>query len=297
VAARPSPFEGLRPNRLELIDVLGEVYFNEAAPLLLGLLQSETNQSILKATVSALQLYHVPDVPEGIIAAIPRLGPDARLAAFNVLASRTDWAQRLVESIERGAVAKKVVSPEIVEKLRAEKEVALRVEDLFGPKRELDTETIANKIRKFADTIRSGSGNPFEGYNHFMLACGACHKLFGEGGQIGPDLTPFKRDDLDTMLMSIVNPSGEIREGFENIVVETKDGRNLSGFLVERYEDGMVLRGLDGETTHIKSAETVRTRSAGASLMPEGLLDAFDDQQVRDLFAYLRSHQPLVKQR
>jgi len=36
-------------------------------------------------------------------------------------------------------------------------------------------------------------------------------------------------------------------------------------------------------------------KAAGVSLMPEGLLDTFNDQQVRDLFAYLRSTQPLVK--
>ena len=99
------------------------------------------------------------------------------------------------------------------------------------------------------------------------------------------------------MLMSIVNPSGEVREGFENVIIETKDGRNLSGFLAERYDDAVVLRGLDGETTLIKKSEIERTRSAGASLMPEGLLDGFEDQQMRDLFAYLRSTQPLVKQR
>jgi putative heme-binding domain-containing protein len=94
-----------------------------------------------------------------------------------------------------------------------------------------------------------------------------------------------------------VNPSGEIREGFENVVIETRDGRNLSGFLAERYEDAVVLRGLDGESILIKKDNIARTKSAGGSLMPEGLLDGFEDQQIRDLFAYLRSTQPLVKQR
>lgn len=285
------------PDRVELIEILGEVLFDEAPPILLELLKLETNNAVLKATIAALQIYDVEGVAEKIIESLSRLSPDAQLTAFNVLASRSSWAGILLDSIKRADIAPKLVPREIVAKMRADEKLAAQVDDLFGPRRELDTETVNNKLKKFASTIRTGNGSPFEGYNNFMLACGACHKLFGDGGQIGPDLTTFKRDDLDTMLMSIVNPSGEIREGYENVIIETRDGRNLSGFLAERYEDSVVLRGLDGETTLIRKADIKRTRSAGASLMPEGLLDAFEDQQIRDLFAYLRSTQPLVKQR
>ncbi len=284
------------PSRLELIEVLGEVHFNQAAPVLIELLGKETNQVHLKAVVSALQIYDAPGVPEALIQHLGRLNPDGRLSAFNVLASRTAWAEKLLAAIKRADVPG-TIPREIIDKLRADEKLALQVDDIFGPRRELDPQTINSKLEKFASIIRSGSGSPFKGYENYNLACASCHKLFGEGGQIGPDLTPFKRDDLDTMLMSIVNPSGEIREGFENVIIETKDQRNLSGFLAERYEDSVVLRGLDGETTVIKKSDIERTRSAGASLMPEGLLDGFEDQQLRDLFAYLRSTQPLVKQR
>jgi putative heme-binding domain-containing protein len=290
-------FLGAKVKPEEIIEVLGEVRFAEAPPLLLKKLSTSTNQPVLKAAVSALQIYEVPGVPEGIIKSLPRLNSEGQLTAFNVLASRSSWAEKLLDSIKRADISSKDIPREIVDKLRADEKLTAQVDELFGPKRELDTETINKKIEKFAATIRSGSGNPFEGYKNYHLACGACHKLFGEGGQIGPDLTSFKRDDLDTILMSIVNPSGEIREGFENVIIETTDGRNLSGFLAERYEDAVVLRGLDGESTVVKKSEITKTRSAGSSLMPEGLLDAFEDQQLRDLFAYLRSTQPLVKQR
>ena len=67
-----------------------------------------------------------------------------------------------------------------------------------------------------------------------MQNCGRCHLLFEEGGRIGPDLTPFARTNLDRMLISVVNPSLEIREGFENYVVVTIDGRVLNGFLADK---------------------------------------------------------------
>ena len=58
----------------------------------------------------------------------------------------------------------------------------------------------------------------------FTNTCAKCHTLFAQGGQIGPDLTAYKRDDLANMLAHIVNPSVEIREGFENHVLITDDG-------------------------------------------------------------------------
>jgi putative heme-binding domain-containing protein len=96
------------------------------------------------------------------------------------------------------------------------------------------------------------------------------------------------------MLLAIVNPSAEIREGFENYSVETRDGRSLSGFLVEQDNRTIVLRGLDNQNVTLARAELEELKAAGLSLMPEGLLDSFTEQQTRDLFAYLRSTQPLV---
>ena len=285
----------IRPE--ELIEVFGEVKFAEAPAVLLPLLKSQTNQLILKATVAALQAYDQSQVAQDILSNLQRFGPEVRLTAFNVLTSRAAWSTALLNAVKRADIPPKAVPLEIVDKMRSDEHLAAQVDELFGPRLTLDTEAINSKLAKFATAIRGGNGDPFKGYSNFGLACSSCHKLFSEGGQIGPDLTSYKRDDLDTMLMHIVNPSGEIREGFENVIVETKDGRSLSGFLSERYEDAIVLRGLDGESTLVKKSEISRTRSAGASLMPEGLLDGFDDQQLRDLFAYLRSTQPLVRQR
>jgi putative heme-binding domain-containing protein len=63
---------------------------------------------------------------------------------------------------------------------------------------------------------------------------------------------------------------------------------------VRRDEKVTVLRGPDGQSVSIEQKEIKEMRAAGLSLMPEGLLDGLGEQQVRDLFAYLRSTQPLA---
>ena len=152
------------------------------------------------------------------------------------------------------------------------------------------------QIEQYATLIRNGSGDPYEGRKLFNMSCGLCHKLFAQGGQIGPDLTPYKRDDLDTLLLNVVNPSAEIREGYENYVVSTKDGRTLSGFLADKDNRVVVLRGVDGVNLVLPQEQIVEMKSTGVSLMPVGLLSGLTQQQVRDLFAYLRSTEPLVGQ-
>jgi putative heme-binding domain-containing protein len=96
------------------------------------------------------------------------------------------------------------------------------------------------------------------------------------------------------MLLATVNPNAEIREGFENYTVETSDGRSLAGFLIEQDDHTIVLRGLDNQNVTLARTGITQLQPAGMSLMPEGLLDTLTEQQTRDLFAYLRSTQPLV---
>jgi putative heme-binding domain-containing protein len=128
----------------------------------------------------------------------------------------------------------------------------------------------------------------------FKARCAACHKLFFKGGNVGPDLTSYQRDNLGTMLLSIVNPNAEIREGYQYYTVETKDGRSLSGFFVERDRQVTVLRGLDGENITLSALEIAELQPVGRSLMPEGLLDGLSEQELRDFFAYLRISQPIT---
>ncbi len=282
--------------RLELIQVLGEVKTPGAEPVLLKILAHGTPDQVREAAASALQIYDDSAIPERLIQYLTMVSTTtAPVRVLNILASRAGWAEELITAVEKGTLSRRAVAPEIIEKLRSYDKFAPRVASIWGEKKTLSTPLIAEKIKHYSTLVQSGSGDPFAGQKDFMLVCGACHKLFGEGGQIGPDLTAYKRDDLDTILMNVINPSGEIREGYENTVVETKDGRNLSGFLAEKYNDSIVLRGLDGQNIILAKNQIADLKVSGTSLMPEGLLESFDEQQVRDLFAYIRSTQPLVK--
>jgi putative heme-binding domain-containing protein len=69
----------------------------------------------------------------------------------------------------------------------------------------------------------------------------------------------------------------------------------LTGFLADEDKQAVVIRGIDGANVTIARAEIQEMKPTGFSLMPEGLMQGLEDQQIRDLFAYLRSTQPLVR--
>jgi putative heme-binding domain-containing protein len=103
----------------------------------------------------------------------------------------------------------------------------------------------------------------------------------------------FQRDDLHRILLNVVNPSIEIREGFESYVVFTDDGRVLNGFIADQDDQIVEVKGVDGQSTIVPRDEIDEMNAVPRSIMPEGLLKDLNDQQIRDLFAYLRSTQPL----
>lgn len=282
--------------RIQYIGIVGEVKIPASVPVLLQLMDRSRNAALQKAALNALQAYDDPQVGERIVALYPKMNRDTQNAAQALLASRAAWSRQWLQSIAAGQIKADTVAPNIVSAIKLHKDPAVvaLTEKIWGRHGRPTTAEMDKQIKRLAGIVHTGVGDPYAGRTVFQNTCGACHTFFGKGGQLGPDLTPYKRDDVERMLLNIVNPSAEIREGYEYTLVETKDARSLSGFLVEKNDQFVVLRGLDGQNLALDRKAIVKLAGAGASLMPEGLLEAQSEQQVRDLFAYLRSSQPLV---
>ena len=122
---------------------------------------------------------------------------------------------------------------------------------------------------------------------------GANQDSYTEGGKIGPNLTGFKRDDIRGILMNVINPSAEIRKGFENYTVFTLNGRIVTGFIADQDNQVVVLRGVDGQNVVVPRDDIDEMVANPKSVMPDGLLDKFSDDQIKHLFAFLRITQPL----
>jgi putative heme-binding domain-containing protein len=94
------------------------------------------------------------------------------------------------------------------------------------------------------------------------------------------------------MLLSVANPSAEVREGYESYNVLTLDGQVFSGFKINENDKTLVIRGIDGQNKTISIENIDEILPSRLSLMPSGLLDKLTDQELRDLFAFLSSTTP-----
>lgn len=283
-------------DRLIYTRVFGEVRQTKAVPVLLKLAESEKDDDLRNAALASLSAYDGPDIGRAVAKLLPTWPASVQRSGINLLASRSTWSLDLLQTIQSGVVPPSVVPFNLAAQLRANRD--LKVRDLAAkllPEKAPLSADARQRIAEVETIIKGGPGSPYPGESVFMERCGICHKLFFKGGNLGPDLTAYQRDNLGTMLLSIISPNAEIREGFQQVQIETQDGRSLGGFLADRDTQVTVLRGLDGQDLVLRQTEIKSLEVVGTSLMPEGLLEGLNDQALRDLFAYLRISQPITR--
>jgi putative heme-binding domain-containing protein len=123
----------------------------------------------------------------------------------------------------------------------------------------------------------------------FRERCAGCHKLFGEGESIGPELTGTERGNLDFLLNSLVDPSALVRKEYQAQSIALKDGRVLTGLIIDENDRQVTLLDQKRHKTQIARDDIEQTAPSQTSLMPEGLLDQLSEPHIRDLFRYLQS--------
>ncbi|MBS0260921.1 MAG: c-type cytochrome [Planctomycetes bacterium] len=285
-----------RADRLKFAQILADIHPESAVSVLLSVARTTADAELQGAALAALQAFEKPEIATAVVELLPKLADDQRIVGLNLLASRKAWARSLLTAVDQGKVPVKQVPVEVVQRIlfQRDEQNAMLVEKLFGAVKGASTAEMLAQVESLKGVLAVGTGNPYNGRKLYLNSCGKCHVLFGEGGRIGPDLTSYKRDDVHTMLVNVVNPSAQIREGFENYVLITQDGRTLTGFIADQDPRTVVIRGSDGQSVVVPRSNIDELAASPKSLMPEGILKDLTEQQVRDLFAYLRSTQPLA---
>lgn len=288
--------------RIAVTRVLGEVKPAAGLQSLLAVALAAKDSRLQRAAITATSAFARPEIGQQLLASFADLPEDVRPAFFDLMLSRVEWTRQLVDAIstdQRGnhAMTPDVIPEELAQLLRSydDKDIAETARKKLGGDVRLDRKVVSARIQKIRDALADGTGNPYAGEATFLERCAACHKLFHKGGHVGPDLTPYQRGNLETLLNSIVEPSAEIREGFEYLKLLTSDGRIITGFATDQDSQIMTLRQKSGEEVRVERDDIEEIAPVGRSLMPDGLLLDLTNQQLRDFFAYLRISQPISK--
>lgn len=281
--------------RREFIDVFGELRLADSIDPLLQVVGTSKKPALVLAALTALQSFDRADIADRILESYGSFTGDNLATAQSTLASRPQWAGKWLQAMVAGRIDPKSVPLDMVWKLQLHKseQVTNLTKALWGDARGATPVEMRQRIAALTEVITKDSGDPALGKKLFTATCAKCHRLFDSGGQIGPDLTSYKRDDLSRMVLNVANPSAEIREGYETWLIVTESGRTVTGFKVDEDERVIVLRGSDGNNINVSKDSIDESVRQPNSLMPQGLLKGMSDQEIRNLFAYLRSSQPL----
>jgi putative heme-binding domain-containing protein len=276
--------------RRELVQLLGERRETTAVPVMLEQLRLEGSLAWRLELVNSLKRFDQPGIVQALLELAANTNPELKTAAQAALGSRVAWARQLLEAVKAGRLKKEQIPIACVLAIQGFKDAACDalIQKHWGRLKH-SSEEKEQQVARVRVLLTSGKGDAQNGRAIFQRSCASCHALNGEGSKIGPDLTGSERDNLDFILPAIVDPSLAIREEFTAFNIETKDGQSITGFITEQTPSAVTLTDVGGKRLVLPRRDIESMQASALSLMPEGLLDALQPQEVRDLFTYIQA--------
>ena len=242
--------------------------------------------------VRGLALFDDPAIGRALAASYRTFHPSERAAALDTLASRPAFARALLDQVAAGRIPRQEITAFHARQIRSlgDPALAARLAEVWGELRDspADRRERIARLKAQLGPAALAAADRSRGRAVFDRVCASCHKLYGQGGEIGPDLTGSGRDNVDYLLENLVDPSASVAADFRMSVVALRDGRVLNGLVRGRTDRTLTLQ-TQNEALALDRAEIEDVRPSPLSMMPEGLLDPLSAEEVRDLIVYLMS--------
>ena len=262
---------------------------DKALPAVLRSLLKE--EGLRREALRGLGAFEDAKTPPAILKIYSKLDTAGKRDALTTLASRMSFAKALMAVVGSGAVKANELPADIVRQLRAHgvKEINAQLDKVWGVSRSTPAAKL-KEIAKYKKLLEAKVNRPVDlprGRALFQRTCGQCHKLYGEGGEIGPDITGSNRNNLDYLLTNMLDPNAEIPNDYRTTILHTKDNRVLVG-VIRRSEGQSVTIATPAEVVTVAKRDVAAIDPQDFSMMPEGLVLALKVDELRDLVAYLR---------
>jgi putative membrane-bound dehydrogenase-like protein len=277
--------------RLKAAQTARQLKNDAARDALLKAITPGNPEPLVLEAIAGLSQLGADATAEALFAQWKNFTPAGRRAAAETLASRARWASQLLSELEQKRILASDIPAATIRTLtRSEADfgmLAKRAAAIFGRVRDASADKlpiIAAKKRMILGT--AGQPDLKAGHEVAKKTCFTCHKLHGEGADIGPDLTGVGRSSLDALLANIIDPNQIIGAGYEMVEITTKDDRSVSGRMVENTDTRVRLLSAGPKEDVVAKSDIAKLRVSELSVMPEGL-EQMPDADFRNLIAYL----------
>lgn len=240
--------------------------------------------------LAGLTLLDDPEIGQSLARNYRSFHPSERGAVIETLVSRSAFAAALLDAIASDRIPREDLTALHARQIRnlADEQLTARLAEVWGELRDSprDKQELIDRLKADLVPLRLAGADLRQGRAAYHTTCASCHKLFGSGGTIGPDLTGSGRHNLDYLLGNIVDPSAIVNKDFRMSVVRHADGRVLSGIITSQDDARVVLQSAKEQLTVLREGIDQISPSA-LSIMPDGILQPLSPEQVRNLVAYL----------
>ena len=213
--------------------------------------------------------------------------PQVRSAVMDAIFSRQNLLPGLLDAIEGGTV--QATSLRAIQRIQLlenhDAEIRRRAKSLLAGQaaKQGRGQVLARYQSALARTRDARRGK--EVYDE---QCAKCHRLKGQGYEVGPDLSAVNNRADETLLSDVMDPSNRITVGYRNYTVITEDGRIFTGVLAVETATSITLRREEQAEDVILRKDVDEMEASDLSIMPEDLEKEVSPQDVADLIAFLR---------
>jgi putative membrane-bound dehydrogenase-like protein len=244
--------------------------------------------------LSTLSKLEYPEVAGFVLQHYAKMEPELQPKAIELLTQRPTWAKSLFKEIAAKRISKDVINVNQARRLLGTKDTELTklIKKHWGVPRDSRNPDRERIVAEMRTVLTKQRGDPQAGWKVFKNVCGQCHKIYGEGVDVGPDITSNGRSDFNQLLSNVFDPSLVIGAGYQATTVATSKGQVLTGLVVEDNAQHVVLKTQGGKLETIPRGEVETMSVSQVSLMPEGLEKQLRPQELADLFAFLTLDRP-----
>lgn len=231
-----------------------------------------------------------PKAADALVKNYRRFRAPNRPGVIEILVSRPVFAKALLDAIKAGKIPSADLTAFDVRQIKslAQPQLTSTVSELWGNVRETSEarQQQIDSLKLELTTAALQKASAAKGRALFNKSCSKCHRMFGYGEMIGPDLTGANRTNLDYLLENIVAPSSVVSKDYRMTIVVMDSGQVFNGLVTAKNNRTLTLQ-TQNELKTIALADIEETIQTTKSPMPDGLLDNLTADQIRDLIWYL----------
>ena len=267
--------------------LLAHAPWDVAGPVPTKMLTTEPNQSVRLTAVAALAARAGPASAEALLKPWRSHSPAVRREAVAALVRQPDRALQLLHAVEAG-----IVSPGDLDPARAKQLLNHQRADVKALAAQVLKNHLPEERKAVLERYKSaaaGEGDPARGKLVFTKNCALCHRVAGQGVDVGPDISDTRTKTREQLLNDIFNPNAAIDSNFIEYSITLKNGRTINGIIVTETGGSVTLKRAENVVESVLRQDIDELQSTGRSLMPEGLEKAVTVADMTDLLTFLKN--------